>query len=82
MNEDFCWGFLAGLIAAGVIGFFGQQIYLLSKKLRAAGKPQRIITETKETPAHVVMNSVEAGCLILVLALAAGLILWFLIQSL
>lgn len=82
MNEDFCSGFLLGILVAGIMGFLLQRLYLAYIKMTEASRPQVIVATTRRTPAEVVASSIQAGCLLIVAIAFLGLVLWLLLEGL
>jgi hypothetical protein len=76
-------GFVAGFLAAGVLGFLLQKIRLAQKRAGAYRRPQKVVLETDMTPLEVVRDSAAGGLscavwvLILIAVMAAVLFLTF-----
>jgi high-affinity Fe2+/Pb2+ permease len=81
MMSDFWGGFLVGFLAAGLFGLALQQFRLWRKKWRAMTEPQKVELKTSKTPWQVVSGGFQVGCLVIVIILSIGLILWALLES-
>jgi len=69
-------------MVAGVAGFLLQQIRLAYLRMGDAGRPQRIVAETRRTPAEVVRGSIQAGCWLTALLIFVVVMFWLLLQAL
>lgn len=61
-NSGFWAGFVAGFLAAGVLGFVLQQLRFQHKKIGALSRPQEVKLEIEKTPGQVAMGSASGAC--------------------
>jgi uncharacterized membrane protein YraQ (UPF0718 family) len=74
MDEpSFCWGFLSGIIIAGIAGFVLQRIRLARARTKAAHNKQPIAGQTKQSPLEVVRQARQARIEIIGWVLLIGL---------
>lgn len=59
-NWNFFWGFLMGVLMAGILGFVLQQRRLAGVRKGAYRRPQKIELKTEKTPGKVVWSSCVA----------------------
>jgi hypothetical protein len=79
--NNFWVGFLAGVVAAGILGFALQQIRLLQKSWKAMSQPQSVQVKTSKTPMQVVASGLQVGCVIIVMLILLGVVLWLVLGS-
>ena len=75
-DTSFLTGFIAGVCAAGLYGFFVQRLRFARKKMTAFGSPQSVSHKTSRTPAQLLMDYI-AGVISYVvwLAILVGVVL-------
>lgn len=86
MTDSGFWaGFVAGFLAAGILGLVLQQLRFERKKMGALGRPQEVKTKTDKTPREVLVDSASGACgcvfwSVVLIAVLAGFV-WLTFQS-
>jgi hypothetical protein len=66
VEGTFSQGFWTGFLAAGVVGFLAQRMYLAVKRVGSPRQPQRVSQSTSKTPFQVMGDAMKAVFLFLI----------------
>ena len=60
MDSTFTQGFLAGFLAASLLGFLSGRMYLAIKRVGSPGRLQSVSSATNKSPLHVLGDAFKA----------------------
>lgn len=78
-SRDFLIGFVSGFLAAGIIARAFQDFIVGRSPVQMFFKPQRVTTQTKDTPAQVLtgcITTIIQWSVLLILLIGAVIVLW------